>query len=291
MLKGQVCLITGSTSGIGKATAIELAMLGATVVVVGRDHEKCVGTVEQIIHKTGNKSVEFLTADLSSQNEIRSLVERFQSRYSSLDILINNAGTIAWTRQVSPDGIEITFALNHLAYHLLTNLLLEILIKSAPSRVINVSSAVHSGALIDFKDLENSMKYNGMKAYGRSKLANLMFTYSLARRLQNTGVTVNALHPGLVATNLPSNGNMPFKWVLAPLLRFALSLAGKPTKQGSETIVYLSSSPKLTNITGKYFVDSVEMLSSDASLDMQSADLLWDLSNKLTGLKSSDWLH
>ena len=260
-------------------------------MVVGRDHKKCLSTVEQIIHKTGNKSVEFLTADLSSQNEIRSLRERFQNRYSRLDVLINNAGTIAWTRQLSSDGIEVTLALNHLAYHLLTNLLVDILIKSAPSRVINVSSAAHSRAQIDFQDLQNAKEYNGMKAYGRSKLANLMFTYSLARLLENTGVTVNALHPGLVATNLPSNGKMPFKWAIAPFLRFALAIAGKSTNKGSETLVYLSRSPELTNVTGKYFVDSTEVLSSDTSLDMESANLLWNLSNKLTGLQSSDWLH
>ena len=182
----------------------------------------------------------------------------------------------------------MTFALNHLGYYLLTNLLLDVLISSAPSRVINVSSAAHLGAEIDFEDIQNSKKYSGLRAYGRSKLANLMFTYALARRLEGTGVTANALHPGLVATNLPANGKMLFGWVIGPILRSFLTIAGKSKAKGCQTVVYLATAREVANITGRYLVDESETKSSDASNDTEAADRLWELSSQLTGFSSSN---
>ncbi len=283
-MQGSICLITGATSGIGRATAFELARRGATVVVVGRNREKSARTIERIIRNTGNQSVDYLLADLASQKEIHILAQQFQSKYSRLDVLVNNAGTIAWTRQLSPDGIELTFALNHLSYFLLTNLLLDVLKSGAPSRIINVSSAAHMGAEIDLEDIQNPRRYRGLQAYGQSKLANLMFTYELARRLQGTGVTVNACHPGLVATNLPANSKMPLGWLSRPILRSILAVAGRSATQGSKTVVYLATAHDVTGVTGRYFVDEVDTPSSPASYDTNMASGLWELSSQLTGI-------
>ena len=193
-MKGSVCMVTGATSGIGKVTARRLTQLGATVVVVGRSRERSAAAVRQIQQQTGNPSVEFMLADLSSQQDIRQLSEGFKRRYQRLDVLVNNAGAIMFSRQESVDGIEMTLALNHLSYFLLTNLLLEPLQSCEPSRIINVSSSAHKRAQIDFDDLQSLKRYRGFQAYARSKLGNLMFTYELAKRLEGTGITVNALH-------------------------------------------------------------------------------------------------
>ena len=283
-MQGSICLITGATSGIGRATAFELARRGASVVVVGRNREKCARTIERIIRNTGNPSVDYLVADLASQKEIHILAQQFQSKYSRLDVLINNAGTIAWTRQLSPDGIELTFALNHLSYFLLTNLLSGVLKSSAPSRIINVSSVAHVGAEIDLKDIQNPRRYRGFQTYGQSKLANLMFTYELARRLQSTGVTANAVHPGLVATNLPANSKMPLDWLVGPILRSILAVAGRSATRGSKTVVYLATAHDVAGVTGRYFVDEVDTPSSPASYDTNMASWLWELSSQLTGI-------
>ena len=283
-MQGSICLITGATSGIGRATGFELARRGASVVVVGRNREKCARTIERIIRNTGNPSVDYLLADLASQKDIHILAQQFQSKYSRLDVLVNNAGTIAWTRQLSPDGIELTFALNHLSYFLLTNLLLDVLKSSAPSRIINVSSAAHMGAEIDLEDIQNPRRYRGLQAYGQSKLANLMFTYELARRLQGTGVTANALHPGLVATNLPANSKMPLVWLAGPILRSILAVSGRSPTQGSKTVVYLATAHDVAGVTGRYFVDEVDTPSSPASYDTNMASWLWELSSQLTGI-------
>ena len=286
-MQESLCLITGATSGIGRATAFELARLGNTVVVVGRNNEKCTATVEEITRTTGNRSVDYLMADLSSQRDIRTLAEQFRSKYSRLDVLVNNAGTIAWKRQMSPDGIELTFALNHLSYFLLTNLLIDVLKKSAPSRIINVSSVAHMRADIDLNDIQNPKRYRALQAYGQSKLANLMFTYELARRLEGTGVTVNALHPGLVATNLAANGRMPLGWISRPILRSALAVVGRNATQGGKTPVYLATAEDVAGITGKYFVDEAEVYSSPTSYDIRMASSLWELSSRLTNPSSA----
>ena len=287
-MPGSICLITGATSGIGRATAFELARSGANVVVVGRNREKSARTIERIIKNTGNPSVNYLLADLASQKDIHILAQQFQSKYSRLDVLVNNAGTIAWTRQLSPDGIELTFALNHLSYFLLTNLLLDVLKSGAPSRIINVSSAAHMGAEIDLEDIQSPRRYRGLQAYGQSKLANLMFTYELARRLEGTGVTVNALNPGLVATNLAANGRMPLGWISRPILRSALAVVGRNATKGSKTAVYLATAEDVAGITGKYFVDEAEVYSSSASYDIRMASSLWKLSSRLTNHSPAD---
>ena len=285
-MQDSVCLITGATSGIGRATAHEMANRGWTVAVVGRDGEKCDKTVRSIIQNTGNPHVDFLVADLSAQKDIHTLAGQVRERYSRLNVLINNAGTIAWKRQLSPDGIELTFALNHLGYFLLTNLMLDVLQASAPSRIINVSSSAHMGAEIDLEDIQKSKRYRWREAYGQSKLANLMFTYELARRLEDTGVDVNALHPGLVATNLPANGKLPIGWISGPVLRLLLALKGRSVTQGARTVVYLATAEEVAGASGKYYVNERESPSSAISYDIGVARELWEMSCKLTGLPS-----
>ena len=194
-MQNKICLITGATSGIGQAAALALAKMGLTVIVVGRSEGRCQNTVAHIQRETGNFHVDYLLADLSVQAQVRQLAADFKARYKRLDVLVNDAGAIFLRRQLSADGIEMNFALNHLAYFLLTNLLLDTLKASAPARVVNVASNSHRNSHLDFENLQLKRGYNPMRAYGRSKLANLYFTYELARRLDSTGVTVNAMHP------------------------------------------------------------------------------------------------
>ena len=278
-MKGKVALVTGATSGIGRAAAEELAKLGATVVVVGRSEEKCAATVDQIRQTTGSPSPEYLLADLSSQSEVRRLAQEFQAKYSSLDVLVNNAGAIMLSRQYSVDNIEMTWALNHLAYFLLTNLLMDRLRVSPAARVVNVSSSAHKRAAIDFADLQGERRYNGMRAYGRSKLANLLFTFELSRRLQGTPVTTNALHPGLVGTNLLANNGR-----IGAVLKIFLGLQGTSPKVGARTVVYLASSPEVEGVSGRYYVKQKPVKSSNASYDTEVARRLWEVSAELTGL-------
>ena len=200
----KVCLITGATSGIGKATAMGLANMGASVVMVGRDRGRGEAALAEIKEKSANASVDLLLADLSSQEEVRRLADEFKEAYPRLDVLINNAGVFRSERITTADGLEMTFAVNHLAYFLLTNLLLDVLKASAPSRIVNVSSGDHRNGTIDFDDLQGEKGYKGAKAYSQSKLANVLFTYELARRLEGTGVSANCLHPG--AGSGPTSG-------------------------------------------------------------------------------------
>src|SRR5215207_6225037 len=207
LMSEKIILITGATNGIGKAAALELAKQGNTVVIVGRNPAKTQATVEEIKQQSGNSAVEGLIADLSSLADVRRLADEFRQRHSRLDVLINNAGALFAERELTVDGYEMTFAVNHLAYFLLTNLLLDLLKASAPARIVNVASDAHKGMKINFDDLQLEKNYGGMMgpAYGQSKLANILFTYELARRLAGTGVTVNALHPGLVRTGFAGN--------------------------------------------------------------------------------------
>ncbi len=280
-LTGKTLLITGATNGIGKAVSIELAKMGGTLVLVGRDPEKTRRTVEEIKSESGNSAIEGLIADLSSMADVRRLAETYKRKYSRLDVLVNDAGGIFATRQVTVDGYERTFATNHLAYFLLTNLLLEMLKASAPSRVINVSSAAHRGAELDFDDLqlEKNYSFGGMKAYSQSKLENLLFTYDLARGLAGTGVTVNAVHPGTVATGFGENNNGPMKVGMQFLHRFSLT-----PEQGADTVVYLASSPEVEGINGKYWVNRRQEVSSPASYDEEAQKRLWAVSEQLTGI-------
>lgn len=278
-MEGKVCLVTGATSGIGAVTAEALAGRGGVVAVVGRSAERAAATVERIRRRTGTTTVEHLLADLSSQQEVRRLAEAFAARHDRLDVLVNNAGAVFTRRRQSPDGLELTFALNHLAYFLLTGLLLDTLRSSAPSRVVNVSSDAHQGARIDFDDLQAERGYRGFTVYGRSKLANLLFTYELARRLEGTGVTVNALHPGVVATRFATNNGRVVR-LLQPLFRpFMVS-----PEQGARTVVHLATSPEVEGVTGGYFVKERPSPSSGVSYDTAAAERLWQVSEELTGL-------
>ena len=282
LMNDRVCLITGATSGIGKAAALQLAQLGATVVMVGRNPQRTAAAIQEIRQQSGNGQVESMLADLSSQEEIRRLAEDFKARYQRLDVMVNNAGALMLSRQKSADGIEMTFALNHLNYFLLTNLLLDTLKSSGPARIVNVSSDSHQDAHLDFDDLQLERNYGGYKAYGRSKLANLLFTYELARRLQGSNVTVNALHPGLVATKFMANNGLRGR-----VFNLFVRLVGRSASRGARPITYLASSPEVEGVSGKYFVEDGLVQSSPASYDTDAALKLWRTSEELTGLPPS----
>ena len=276
-MKHKTCLITGATSGIGEVTAHQLTMKGAKVVVVGRDAQRCVDRVERIKAEAGNSRVDYLVADLSSQDETRRLVKSFLKRYDRLDVLVNNAGAFFLRRQESVDGIEKTFALNHLSYFLLTNLLLDTLRASAPSRIVNVSSNSHYGSALDFNDLQSVRRYRSMQVYGRSKFANVLFTYELARRMEGTGVTANALHPGFVRTNIGKNNGWLIR-LLAPLWQ----VTAISPEEGARTSVYLASSPEVEGVTGKFFIQEKEVPSDPGTYDEIAARRLWEISVELT---------
>jgi NAD(P)-dependent dehydrogenase (short-subunit alcohol dehydrogenase family) len=272
-MKNKIAVVTGSTSGIGKSTVSEFAKRGATVVMVARNPELAHKTKQEIVEITGNKNVDILIADLSSQSAIRKAADDFQSRYSNLHVLVNNAA-IAGRRTLSPDGIEMTFAVNHLAYFLFTNLLLDVLKASVPSRIINVSSEAHRHGQINFDDLQMEKNYSGLRAYNHSKLLNLLFTYELARRLEGTGVTVNALHPGFLNTGIFRE---------APgFIRFLVKIVAGSPEKGSEAIVHLATSPEMENVSGKYFNGMKQVKSSPISYDRDAAERLWKISLDLT---------
>jgi NAD(P)-dependent dehydrogenase (short-subunit alcohol dehydrogenase family) len=220
-----------------------------------------------------------MLADLSSQEQIRRLADDFKAAYPRLDVLINNAGVFRSERITTADGIEMTFAVNHLAYFLLTNLLLDVLKASAPSRIVNVSSGAQSNGTIDFDDLQGEKGYKGTKAYSQSKLANVLFTYELARRLEGTGVTANCLHPGAVRTNFGSGSSGVFGFMVRALRPFIIS-----PEKGAETSIYLASSPEVEGVSGRYFVKKAEARSSDVSYDERLARRLWKVSAELTNL-------
>jgi len=275
-MTGKICLVTGSTNGIGKSTAIELARMGATVVIIGRDAQKTFEVVKEIRATSGNPNVDSLLADLSSQREVRRLATDFKRKYSQLHVLINNAGGFFLRRQLSVDGIEMTFALNHLASFLLTDLLLDTIQASAPARIINVSSDAHASGKIEFDNLQGEQNFRP-SAYDNSKLANILFTLELARRLEGTGVTVNALHPGFVATGFAKNNG---KVIAALVSVFAPLVARSPVK-GAETSIYLASSPNVEGMTGKYFYDSQVISAAPQATDMVLARKLWDASTEM----------
>jgi NAD(P)-dependent dehydrogenase (short-subunit alcohol dehydrogenase family) len=279
-MQGKICLITGANSGIGKATALGLAHTGATVVMVCRDRARGEEAQREVQMKSGNDAVDLLLADLSSQQSIRQLAESFRQRYQHLHVLINNAGAGFSQRRESVDGLEMTFAVNHLAPFLLTNLLLEVLQNSAPARIINVDSDNHRFVRLDMRDLQLQHRYGFLRAYGRSKLALLLFTYDLARRLHGSGITVNAMEPGPTATNFGQRDSGP---VARMLLHFISSRFGSPEK-GAKTSIYLASSPEVETITGKYFVKSVPRRSSARSYDESLQRQLWEESAKLVNL-------
>jgi NAD(P)-dependent dehydrogenase (short-subunit alcohol dehydrogenase family) len=275
-MAGKVVMVTGATSGIGEATAHALARKRASLVIVGRNRQRSQAAAEAIRRATGNPEVEFLVADLSSQAEVRRLAREFKQHHSRLDVLINNAGAFFLRRELSADGIEMTVALNHLAYFLLTHLLLDLLKASAPSRIINVSSAAHLNARIDPPDLQ----FDGWQGYGKSKLANLLFTYELARRLEGSGVTANALHPGLVASNIGMNNTGLVRWIKPVVNLFSIGC-----EEGARTSVYLASSPEVEGVSGRYFVRCKEEPSSPVSYDRELAARLWQISARMAGIE------
>jgi retinol dehydrogenase-14 len=279
-MTGLTVLVTGGTRGIGRATAAGLAALGARVGITGSDEARTKTAAAEIAIDTGNPQVDPFSADLSSQAQVRSLAAAVLGMYPRLDVLVNNAGTFANSRHVTADGLERTFAVNHLAPFLLTELLLDRLKASAPARIITVSSAAHATANLNFDDLQSGKRYSGARAYAQSKLANIAFTYELSRRLAGTGVTATVLHPGLVRTKLGTED--PSK-----LLNF-LILLGRPVSkapgEGAATSIYLASAPQAAGITGQYFARSKPKSSSKASYDTAAAARLWQISSDLTGL-------
>jgi NAD(P)-dependent dehydrogenase (short-subunit alcohol dehydrogenase family) len=280
-MQGQVCLVTGATAGIGLVTARELARKGARVIIVGRSSERCSRAADEIRAQVGTSEVEWLVADLSCQADIRRLADQVRSRTPRLDVLVNNAGGIFLKRQESADGIEMTFALNHLSYFLLTNLLLPLLEQSAPARVVSVASDAHKGVSIELDDIEGKRRYGGWRAYQQSKLANILFTYELARRLSGKRVTANTLHPGFVRTTIFRE-----RGVLGWLLRRAADVIAVSPEEGAKTSIYLASSPDVALVSGRYLVKERTVESSPQSRDASAALRLWRLSEAMTNAKA-----
>ncbi len=278
-MEGKVALITGGTSGIGKAAATALAAMGAEVVVTGRDRERAEKAVADIRRDSGGPKVSLMLADLAVQTEVRKLAEGFRERHDRLDMLVNNAGLIQSRRTETPDGIELTLAVNHLAPFLLTNLLLEMLERSAPSRIITVSSEARRSARIDFDDLQSRRRYRAFPVYGMTKLANILFTYELAQRLKGTGVVANCVHPGGVNTNFGGN-NMS----IGILLFRAFKPFMRTPEQGADTIIYLAAAPEAGAMSGKYLADRKEIFPAQPR-DEALQKRLWEVSAELTNLE------
>ncbi|HLU10117.1 MAG TPA: SDR family oxidoreductase [Oceanobacillus sp.] len=279
-MSGKICVVTGATNGIGKVTALELAKMGATVIVVGRSAERTESVVKEIQQASGNNAVEALLADLSVQAQVRELAAAIQRKYEHLDVLVNNAGGMFLRREETADGIEMTWALNHLNYFLLTNLLLDTLKRAPAARIVNVASDAHEGGKIQFDDLAfKQRRYGWMVAYAQSKLANIMFTYELARRLNGTNVTANTLHPGFVNTNFGANNG-----TLARIAKVVMRPLALSPEQGASTIIYLASSPEVEGTTGQYFVKCKPHRSSKASYDEAVQRRLWRVSEEMVGL-------
>jgi len=285
-MKDKTVLITGASDGIGKETARAIAGLGANTIMVGRNSEKTGTAKKEIEIDTGNRQIEMLIGDLSSMAEVRRLAHEFLSRHSRLDVLVNNAGAVFMERQVSADGYEMTLALNHLGPFLLTHLLIGALKASPSARIINITSEAHRGTHLDFDNLQNEHGYNSWKAYGRSKLANVYFTYALAAYLDGLNITTNCLHPGFVASNFGrSNGG-----IYQPVFWLAQRIAISP-KVSAGAVVNLAASPEMNGVTAKYFNRTREAHSSEISYDMNISKTLWDASQDLTGLSRISQPH
>lgn len=275
-LKGKTAIITGATSGIGKVTALAIARDGAHLVLPVRNIEKGEALKEEIVKETGNRSVELMSCDLASMDSIRSFAKSFLVKYDRLHLLVNNAGLWESKRKESADGIEMNFAVNHLAPFLMTNLLMDVIKKSTPARIINVSSTAHKYAKMNFDDLECKKRWDSMKSYAQSKLANIFFTRKLAHELEGTGITVNCLHPGVVSTHLFDN--MP------GFFRRIFGLFMISPEKGAETSIFLATSPEVEGITGAYFKKKKSAKTTSHAEDMKAADILWDVSKEYCGL-------
>ncbi len=283
-MKNKICLITGATSGIGKAAALKLAELGVSLIILSRNEKNGEKICEQIGKISSNAQVRFYKVDISSMKEVRRVLERIKTDFDHIDVLINNAGARFDQYFKNDEGIELTFATNHLGHFLLTLSLIELLKKSTQGRIINVSSPAHSRGTEELDDVVTPLNYDRRLAYGRSKLANLYFTYELSSRLKNTNITVNAVDPGGVATNFSRNNGL-FAW-MKHYLSYILQLKLISPQKAAETIVFLASSGEVSRITGKYFFEKKEINSSPASYSKDAALKLWQLSLKLTGIDS-----
>lgn len=286
-MKDKVCLVTGATSGIGKETAAALAEQGATVVITGRRPARIEAAIQEISSKTRNPNIYSLQADFSNLEEVRALAKAFKERFPRLDVLVNNAGAYFNRRHERLGEVELTFVVNHLAPFLLTGLLLNRLRASAPARIVNVSSGAHHYDKMDFDNLGFQHGYFGMKAYARSKLANILFTYELDRRLGKSGVTVNAVHPGQVTTDIWRTNFSIF----GPMVQWLISLNALTAEEGAQPLIYLASSPEAEGISGKYFNRMKAEPSSKISYDEAVAHRLWGESERLTGYHYPEMTH
>lgn len=279
-MKGKICIVTGSNSGVGRETALALSSMGATVVMAVRNQQRGESAQADIINKTGNHEVIVMICDMSSTESIRTFAKEFKNKYDRLDVLINNAGAIFSKRETTTDGFERTLAVDYLGPFLLTHELLPLLKSSAPSRVINAGSGLQSSGKVDFDDLQSGKNYNASNAYANAKLMLTMWTYHLARRLGGTGVTVNVTQPGFVATNLGRNsGSVPLSLAFTLMRPFQIS-----AKKGAETSVYLASAREIEGVTGKCFSRLHETKTAEISNDLQTQRLLWDATTELLGL-------
>lgn len=281
-MDGRVCLVTGANAGIGYETALGLAHQGATMVLVARDRAKGEEAKRRIEQTTGNPSIDLLIADLAVMDSVRGLAQAFTERHDRLHVLVNNAGLVLSKREVTADGFERTFATNHLSMFLLTRLLLDTLRASAPARIVNVASEAHRSGRLDLDDLQSERSYSTFRVYGTTKLQNILFTTELARRLEGSGVTANALHPGLVRSNFGRNNRGPMRLVMPVLQRFAIT-----PEQGAQTSLYLATSPDVEGVSGRYFDKSAPREPAPAAQDADAARRLWEVSERLVGLPVS----
>src|ERR1700716_2890756 len=282
-MAGKVVLITGATGGIGKATAIGLATMGARVGITGRDLARAEQAAADIRAASGNTAVDAFAADMTSQAEVRRLAGDVLDAYPRLHVLVNNVGGFWAHRHPTADGLERTFALNHLAPFLLTNLLLDRLKASAPARVVTISSGAQSAGRIDFDDLQSARNYSGQRAYSQSKLANIMFTNELARRLEGTGVTATSVHPGVVRTNFGAEDQA---WLFTVVSHVVLPFLKTPA-QGAQTSIYLASSPDVDGVTGQFFANGKPKSANKVAYDTDMTARLWNVSADLVGMTSA----
>ena len=275
-MNGKVCLVTGATDGIGKVSARVLAEKGAKVIIVGRNPEKSATVLAELKSSSGNENIDLLMADLAVMQEVRDLAEQVISHYDRLDILLNNAGGYFAKHELTSDGLERTFALNHMSYFLLTNKLMELLKSSAPARIVNVSSDAHYGVDMDFENLNGEQEYKAWKAYQKSKLANVLFTYELLKKVP-ADITVNCLHPGFVATNFGHN----IGGFIGPVLKIAQRISAIDPEEGAKTSIFLCSAPEVKGVSGKYFYKCQPKTSSRESRNMDTGKRLWQISSDI----------